>query len=68
MCFKTIVNIFTGASWLWKIIKIVLIVLALWFTLSYLNKEVGIFSWITSIFKFIANGIGKLVKIVTLNN
>lgn len=66
MCFKTISGIFSSASTIWKIVKIVAIVVALWFVLSYLNKEFNIFSWVIYFFKLIATGLGKLWKIITL--
>lgn len=66
MCLKTITSIFSSFPVIWKIIKIVLIAIILWLVLSYLNKEVGLFSWVTYFFKLIATGVQKVFKILTL--
>lgn len=57
MCFQTIKNIFSFGGVIFKVIKIALCVLFVWFIFGYLNDKFGLLKPFITILKAVFNGI-----------
>ena len=57
MCFQTIKNILSFGGLIFKVIKIAIFVLLLWFIFGYLNDKFGLLKPFTAILKAVFKGI-----------